>query len=107
AMIERGEGRVSADLAERWFADRPEHTSVVRTEEGIVGFAYHIFCPSGSPMEERDPVVRAILDHVARTAPLRPGERVEVARCFGRRWTAPGSASPCGPRSSTSTIRSG
>jgi hypothetical protein len=79
-MIERAEGSVSADLAERWFADQPEHISVVRAEEGIVGFAYHIFCPSGSAMEQRDPVVRAVLEHVARAGPLRPGERVEIAR---------------------------
>jgi hypothetical protein len=82
SMIERAEGTASADLAERWFADQPEHLSVVRTEEGIVGFAYHVFCPSGSVMEERDPVVRAVLDHVARAGPLRPGERVEIARFF-------------------------
>jgi hypothetical protein len=80
SMIERGEGSVGADLAEQWFADQPENLSVVRTEEGIVGLAFHAFCPSGSAMEERDPVVRAVLDHVARTAPLRPGEQVEITR---------------------------
>jgi hypothetical protein len=83
SMVERTEGSASADLAEQWFADLPEHVNVVRTEEGIVGFAYHVFCPSGSVMEKRDPVVRAILDHVARAGPLRPGERVEIARFFG------------------------
>jgi hypothetical protein len=80
SMIERGEGGTSAELAERWFAEQPEHINVVRTEEGIVGFVYHVFCPTGSTMEQRDPVVRAVLDHVARTGPLRPGERVEIAR---------------------------
>jgi len=31
-------------------------------------------------MEDRDPVVRAILQYVARTAPTRPGERVDIGR---------------------------
>jgi hypothetical protein len=80
SLIERSEGRVSAALAERWFADEADHMNVVRTEEGVVGFAYGMFCPCGSPMEERDPVVRAILQYVARAAPTRPGERVDIGR---------------------------
>jgi RecA/RadA recombinase len=80
SIIERGGGSASAAIAERWFADQPDRTSVVRTEDGIAGFAYHIFCPTGSAMEDRDPVVRAVLDYVARTAPARPGERVDVTR---------------------------
>lgn len=80
ALIERSEGPVSAALAEGWFTDEPDHMNVVRTEEGVVGFAYGVFCPCGSPMEDRDPVVRAILEHVARTAPIRPGERVDIGR---------------------------
>ncbi|MCU7728496.1 ATP-binding protein [Actinoplanes sp. KI2] len=80
ALIERIDGEASAALAEGWFADEPDHLNVVRTEEGVVGFAYGVFCPCGSPMEERDPVVRAILDHIARTAPTRPGERVDIGR---------------------------
>src|SRR4051812_38738762 len=42
SMIERGQGAQSADLAERWFADEPGGVSVVRTEEGVVGFAYRL-----------------------------------------------------------------
>ncbi|MFI5895930.1 ATP-binding protein [Actinoplanes sp. NPDC051513] len=80
ALIERSEGPVSAALAEGWFADEPDYMNVVRTEEGVVGYAYGVFCPCGSPMEDRDPVVRAILEHVARTAPMRPGERVDIGR---------------------------
>ena len=80
STIEHGQGSGSALIAERWFADQPDRTSVVRTKEGIAGFAYHIFCPSGSTMEDRDPVVRAVLDYVVRTAPTRPGERVDITR---------------------------
>lgn len=86
ALIERNEGRDSAALAEGWFADEPDQLNVVRTGKGVVGFAYGMFCPCGSPMEDRDPVVKAILEHVARTAPTRPGERVEISRfCAGVR----------------------
>ena len=72
STIEHGQGSGSAAIAERWFADQPDRTSVVRTEEGVAGFAYHIFCPSGSTMEDRDPVVRAVLDYVVGRAPPGP-----------------------------------
>ncbi|WP_238161603.1 hypothetical protein [Micromonospora endolithica] len=80
SMVERAFDGASAQLAERWFAEAPEHLNVARTEEGVAGLVYHVFCPSGSALEQQDPVVRAVLDHVARTAPLRPGERVEIGR---------------------------
>jgi hypothetical protein len=83
SLVARGEGTAGADHAERRLAARPVHLDVVRTEEGTVAYAYHVFFPTGSAMEQRDPVVRAILDHVARNAPVRPGERVEIARFFG------------------------
>ncbi|WP_232050202.1 ATP-binding protein [Actinoplanes sp. OR16] len=79
-IIERLEGPENAALAEGWIADEPDYMNVVRTEDGIAGFAYGFFCPCGSPMEERDPVVRAILSYVGSTAPTRPGERVEIGR---------------------------
>lgn len=85
-MIERWEGADSAALAAGWFAAQPDGISVVRTEEGIAGFALHLLCPAGSAMEQRDPVVRAVLEYVARTAPLRPGEMIDVNRYVcGRR----------------------
>ena len=49
------------------------------------GFAYHVLRPSGSALEDRDPVVRAVLDHVAGTGPVRPGEQVDIVRFFGGR----------------------
>jgi RecA/RadA recombinase len=80
ALIDRFEGPESAALAEGWFADQPDGLSVVRGEDGIAGFALHIRCPSGSVMEDRDPVVRAVLDYVDGAAPLRPGESIDITR---------------------------
>jgi hypothetical protein len=80
AIIERFEGPASAQLARAWLSEQPERLSMVRTSDGVTGFAYPVFCPSGSGLEDRDPVVRAILDHIAREGPLRPGERVAICR---------------------------
>jgi hypothetical protein len=83
ATIDRVLGPRSAGLARDWLTERPAGASVVRTEGGIGGFAYHVFAPAGSALERDDPVVRAILDHVARTAPVRPGEQVDISRFLG------------------------
>jgi hypothetical protein len=80
SMIERWEGPDSAALLDGWLADEPDGISVVRGDDGVAGFIYHVLSPSGSAMEHRDPVVRAVLDHIARTAPTRPGETVDIAR---------------------------
>ncbi|SNY64739.1 ATP-binding protein [Paractinoplanes atraurantiacus] len=77
AQIGRQLGPRSEALARQWFAARPEGASTVT---GGSGFAYHALCPAGLALEREDPVVRAILDHVGRTAPLRPGEQVDIAR---------------------------
>jgi hypothetical protein len=79
-LIAQQLGPGSAELARDWFAERPEGGAVVRSERGVRGFAYHVLAPAGSTVERRDPVVGAILEHVARTAPLRPGEQVDIAR---------------------------
>jgi hypothetical protein len=83
AIIERFEGSSSAELARSWLSERPEPLSVVRTSDGVAGFAYHVLCPTGSDVEDRDPVVRAVLDHVAREGPIRGGDRVDIARFHG------------------------
>jgi hypothetical protein len=86
AIIERFEGPTSAQLARAWLGEQPDLLSVVRTGGGVAGFAYPVLCPSGSVLEDRDPVVRAVLDHIARQGPLRPGERVAICRfCAGAR----------------------
>ncbi len=83
SIIERFEGPVSADLARGWLGEQPEHLSVVRTGDGVAGFACHVLCPGGGAMEDRDPVVRAILDHVMREGPTRPGELIDIVRYAG------------------------
>ncbi|GAA1844297.1 AAA family ATPase [Asanoa iriomotensis] len=82
-IVERFEGPASAELAGAWLEDQPEHLYVVRGRAGVAGFALHLFLPSGSGLEERDPVVRAVREHVARHGPTRPGELVNVVRLVG------------------------
>jgi hypothetical protein len=81
--VRRAYGPDSGDLARQWFAEMPDNLSVVRTDDGVVGYAYHLFCPTGTDVEERDAVVTAIADHVARTGPTRPGETVNIVRFIG------------------------
>jgi DNA-directed RNA polymerase specialized sigma24 family protein len=83
SIIERFEGPASAGLARAWLAERPGPLKVVRTADGVAGYAYHITCPGGSGLEDGDPVVRAVLDHVARHGPTRPGEHIHIGRFFG------------------------
>jgi hypothetical protein len=85
AIIERFEGPASADLARAWLGEQPEHLSVVRTGDGVAGFAYHVLSPNGSMLEDRDPIVRGVLGHVGREGPIRPGERIDIMRFSGAR----------------------
>lgn len=103
AIIERFEGSTSADLARAWLSERPEHLSVIRTGDGIAGFAYHVLCPSGSALEQRDPVVRAVLAHLARHGPARLGEGIDIVRynCGARAHQRDPYALLAGPVSST------
>ena len=86
SLIEHFEGPRSARLAERWFAEQPESLNVVRDNQGLAGFVFHVMHPTGSPMEDRDPVTRAVLDHATRQGPARPGEQIYIGRFMaGRR----------------------
>jgi hypothetical protein len=87
SIIEHFEGPASAQLARSWLGEQSDLLRVVRVGDGVAGFAYHALCPSGGAMEDRDPVVRAVLDRIATEGPLRPGERVEIVRfCGGARY---------------------
>ena len=85
AIIERFEGPASAELARAWLGEQPENLSVIRNGDGVAGFSYRVVSPGGSGLEHRDPVVRAVLGHVAREGPLRPGEHVDILRYSGAR----------------------
>jgi hypothetical protein len=86
SILEGFEGAATARLAEAWLAEQPDTLSVVRDRQGVAAYAYHVLHPTGSALEDRDPVTRAALAHVARHGPARPGEQVDVARFFaGRR----------------------
>ena len=82
ALIERFDGPADAELLRAWLAEQPATLSVVRTTGGLAATAYHVMHPTGSGLEERDPVVAAVLAHVAREGPVRPGEQVDIARFF-------------------------
>ena len=82
SIIERFEGPAAVELAQDWLSQQPEQLSVVRAGEGVAAFALHLLCPSGSELEDRDTVVRAVLDYVASNAPARPGEVVNILRYF-------------------------
>ena len=86
-------GPTGADLLEGWLDDQPQWLRVVRTPEGVGGFGLLVMHPTGSPMENRDPVVRAVLEHVAREGPARPGEQVDIGRFWAGRS---GQADPYG-----------
>ena len=53
---------------------------MVRTEDGLAAFVHYLFCPTGSTMEDRDPVVRAILGYVERDGAHATGRAVSIGR---------------------------
>lgn len=79
-VIERFEGRESAALAERWLDTQPENLAVVRSPDGIAGFIFQVVYPTDPWLCHADPIVRAVLEEVARTSPVRPGEQITVGR---------------------------
>jgi hypothetical protein len=85
SLIEHFESPQSARLAERWFAEQPESLSVVRDSQGVAGLVFHVMHPTGSAMEDSDPVIRAVLDHAMRQGPARPGEQIDIARFLAGR----------------------
>jgi hypothetical protein len=82
-IVERCDGRRSADLAARWLAAQPAGLFVVPSAAGLDAFAIHTMHPADPDLVDEDPVVRLALEMVARTAPARPGEEVDIARFFG------------------------
>jgi len=84
-MIERLEGVDQAAIAARWLAAMPRQLQVMRIEDEVAAYAYNIVWPADPSLCDADPVVRAILDHVATTSPVRPGEEIWIGRFVGGR----------------------
>ena len=82
-IVERFEGPETADLAARWLAAQPENLSVVPSTTGVDAFALHTMHPAAPALVDGDPVMQVALDTVARTAPARPGEQINIGRFFG------------------------
>jgi hypothetical protein len=83
AIVERFRGPASADLTRRWLAVAPDGLQVVRQEGRVAAFTLGLLLPTGSPLDREDPVTRAVLQHVDRTAPARPGEQIQLTRVMG------------------------
>jgi hypothetical protein len=81
-MIDRFEGRASAELAERWFATQPENLVVTRSAGVTAGFAFQAVYPVDATLCESDPIMNTVVETVNRLAPPRPGEQVSVGRFF-------------------------
>lgn len=81
-MLERFEGPGSVELAQAWMAQPTNPLWVIRTPDGVAGFALTVVYPTDSALVEADPVVQEVLAHAERTAPARPGEQITIGRFF-------------------------
>jgi hypothetical protein len=82
-IVDRFLGAQNAELVRRWLAIAPEGLQVVRQEGAVAAFSLGLLLPTGSPLEREDPLVRAVLEHVERVSPARPGERIHLTRVLG------------------------
>lgn len=82
AMVEAHEGPGSARIAAHWLRRQPAAFVVFRGPDSLpIGFAANLILDEVSPADERiDPALRAIWAFVRRYGPLRPGERIQIAR---------------------------
>jgi hypothetical protein len=82
-LMAAAEGPGVAEMCGRWIDAQPDGLYTARSETGVEAFALHVYVsPEDNPVPE-DPVVRAVLDAIARRSPLRPGERVGICRALG------------------------
>jgi len=82
AMVAQHEGPQSARIAAYWLQRQPQAFVVFRgPEPQPLGFAANLLLETVTPEDEQaDPAVRAIWAYVRRYGPLRPGERIQIAR---------------------------
>lgn len=82
-MVRAAEGPESAALAAAWLTEQPESLWVARATARVTAFVIQTMHPADPSLTDADPVARAALDLVARTAPARPGEQVNISRFLG------------------------
>jgi hypothetical protein len=89
AMVEHHEGSESARIAAYWLERQPRAFVVFRgPEREPLAFVANLVLETTDLEDEQvDPAVRAIRDLVRRHGPLRPGERIQVARFWMGRDT--------------------
>ncbi|MCC9078557.1 ATP-binding protein [Litorilinea aerophila] len=82
AMVEQHEGADSARVVAYWLQRQPQAFVVYRgPEPQLLGFAANLLLETVTPEDEQaDPALRAIWAFVRRYGPLRPGERIQIAR---------------------------
>lgn len=82
AMVEHHEGSESAQIVAYWLQRQPQAFVIYRASgPQPLGFAANLLLETVTPEDEQaDPAVRAIWDYVRRYGPLRPGERIQIAR---------------------------
>lgn len=83
ALIEANEGAAVADLARRWLAAQPRAAYHVRADSGTAAFSVHVLLPGPDDLMADDPVARTAWQLAEQHGPLRPGERIDVARFSG------------------------
>jgi AAA ATPase domain len=79
--LARTDGACTAELAGRWLAAQPESLYVARSDAGLEAWCQQLYVRDTSG--PADPVVRAVLEAVDRHGPLRPEERIVMARFLG------------------------
>jgi hypothetical protein len=75
-LVARHEGDASAEWAEAWLREQPEHTEVFRSDGGLAGFLLPVLLdaePNGDATDD-DPAIAAAREYLRRHAPLRAGE---------------------------------
>ncbi len=92
AMVETHEGSESARIAAYWLQRQPGTFVVFRGPDALpLGFSANLLLDAITLEDEQtDPAVRAIGAFVRRYGPLRPGERIQIARFWMGRETYQG-----------------